>query len=401
MSQFGGYSGRIAHYDLTKQGVMDLKWNEEEFLPFIGGRGLAAFLLHKLLPPGTNPLSPENLLIFAVGPFVGTKVPFSSRWSVAAKSPLTGITGSGNGGGNFGPSLKWAGLDALIISGKATHPSYLFIDNGEFHLRPADLLWGKSPEEVSLTIRSDIGASAGDPHVGIAAIGRAGEEGISLSVILSDDHSAGRGGLGAVMGSKNLKAVVIRGSRKVEVFDPSALNRKAREMTDDLMGQKQYARFIKYGSMSALRDRYGVLGGFLTFNGQKGSCPHLDHIDGDAMYPYLWPSESCFGCPMPCTHYFTVEEGKYGPVRGKGCPGSDQSGLWGSVWYDRYRGHPEGPCPDQPSWPGPHLRPGRDRFCHGVLSARHYRQGDHGRGGSFVGQCESCRSGVDRAHGTE
>jgi len=314
----GGYSGRIAHYDLTKQGVTDLKWNEEEFLPFIGGRGLAAFLLHKLLPPGTNPLSPENLLIFAVGPFVGTKVPFSSRWSVAAKSPLTGITGSGNGGGNFGPSLKWAGLDALIISGKATHPSYLFIDNGEFHLRSAEHLWGKSPEEVSRAIRSDIGASAGDPHVGIAAIGRAGEEGVRLSVILSDDHSAGRGGLGAVMGSKNLKAVVIRGSRKVEVFDPPALNRKAREMTDDLMGQKQYARFIKYGSMSALRDRYGVLGGFLTFNGQKGSCPHLDHIDGDAMYPYLWPSESCFGCPMPCTHYFAVEEGKYGPVRGKG-----------------------------------------------------------------------------------
>ena len=159
---------------------------------------------------------------------------------------------------------------------KPPDPSYLFIDNGEFSLRSADHLWGKSPEEASLSIRSEIGASAGDPHVGIAAIGRAGEEGVSLSVILSNDHSAGRGGLGAVMGSKNLKAVVVRGSRKVEVFDPAALNRKAREMTDDLMGQPMYGRFIKYGSMSALKDRYGVLGGFLTFNGQKGSCPHLE-----------------------------------------------------------------------------------------------------------------------------
>ncbi len=318
MSPPGGYWGRVAHYDLTTKTATDLTWNEKEFLPFIGGRGLAAFLLFQLLPPGTHPLSPENLLIFAVGPFVGTKVPFSSRWSIAAKSPLTGITGSGNGGGNFGPAMKWAGLDGLVISGKATSPSYLFIDNGKFFLKRADHLWGKSPGETSLAIRSEAGVSAGDPHVGIAAIGRAGEEAVSLSVILSDDHSAGRGGLGAVMGSKNLKAVVVRGSQKIDVFDPAALNRKAREMTDDLMGQRHYARFIKYGSMSALKDRYGVLGGFLTFNGQKGSCPHLDRIDGDAMYPYLWPSESCFGCPMPCTHYFAVEEGKYGPVKGKG-----------------------------------------------------------------------------------
>jgi len=314
----GGYSGRIGYYDLTKKSVTDLAWNEEEVLPFIGGRGLAALLLYKLLPPGADPLSPDNPLIFAAGPFTGTKVPSSSRWSVAAKSPLTGLTGSGNGGGNFGPSLKWAGLDALVISGKATRPSYLFIDDGAFFLKSAAHLWRKSPEEASLAICSEIGVSAGDPHVGICAIGRAGEEGVGLSIILSKDHSAGRGGLGAVMGSKNLKAVAVRGSRKVEVFDPLALNRRTRGMTDDLMKQNHYASFIKYGSMSALRDRYGVMGGFLTFNGQKGSCPHLDHIDGDAMYPYLWPSESCFGCPMPCTHYFAVEEGDYGPVRGRG-----------------------------------------------------------------------------------
>jgi aldehyde:ferredoxin oxidoreductase len=318
MNTPGGYWGRIAHYDLTQKAVKDLSWNEEEFLPFIGGRGFAALLLYKLLPPGADPLGPGNPLIFAVGPFVGTKVPSSSRWSVAAKSPLTGLTGSGNGGGNFGPALKWAGLDALVISGKASRPSYLFIDNGEFFLKSADHLWGKSPGETSLAIVSEIGAAEGDPHVGIAAIGRAGEEGVGLSIILSKDHSAGRGGLGAVMGSKNLKAVVVRGRRKVEVFDPQALNNKARQMTDDLMRQNHYASFIKYGSMSALKNRYGVLGGFLTFNGQKGSCPHLDRIDGDAMYPYLWPSESCFGCPMPCTHYFAVEEGKYGPVKGKG-----------------------------------------------------------------------------------
>ena len=263
MNTPGGYWGRIAHYDLTQKAVKDLSWNEEELLPCVGGRGFAALLLYKLLPPGVDPLSPDNVLIFAVGPFVGTKVPSSSRWSVAAKSPLTGLTGSGNGGGNFGPALKWAGLDALVISGKASRPSYLFIDNGEFFLKSADHLWGKSPGETSLAIRSEIGASEGDPHVGIAAIGRAGEEGVALSIILSKDHSAGRGGLGAVMGSKNLKAVVVKGSRKVEVVDPQALNMKSKaddgwyDGTEPLPG-----RFIKYGSMSALRDRYAVWAGF-------------------------------------------------------------------------------------------------------------------------------------------
>ena len=318
MNTLGGYWGRIAHYDLTQKAVKDLSWNEEEFLPFVGGRGFIALLLHKLLPPRVNPLSPDNVLIFAAGPFTGTKVPSSSRWSVGAKSPLTGLNGTGNAGGNFGPALKWAGLDALVVCGKASHPSYLFVDNGSFSLKPAEHLRGKSPAETSLAIRSELGVSDGDPHVGIAAIGRAGEEGVGLSIILSKDHSAGRGGLGAVMGSKNLKAVVVRGSRKVEVADPQALNLKARQMTEGIMAQKHYPAFIKYGSMSALRDRYAVMGGFLTFNGQKGSCPHLDGIDGDAMYPYLWPSESCFGCPMPCTHYFSVEEGKYSPAKGRG-----------------------------------------------------------------------------------
>ncbi len=318
MSIAGGYVGRIGLYNLDKGVFEEFPWEEEELIPFIGGRGLAAYLLFKLLPPGTNPLSPENLLIFAAGPFTGTKVPFSSRFSVATKSPLTGITGSGNGGGNFGPALKWAGFDALIISGKAPSPSYLLVENGKVFLRPANHIWGRSPDEASSVIYNEIGSQINDPHVGITAIGRAGESGVLLSVILSNDHSAGRGGLGAVMGSKNLKAVVVRGNKKIEVFAPSNLNRKVKEIIEITIKEKKYSRFIQYGSISAVRERYGHLGGFLTYNGQKGDCPHLDQIDGDAMFPYLWPSDSCFGCPMPCTHYFSVEEGPYGPLKGRG-----------------------------------------------------------------------------------
>jgi len=313
----GGYAGRIAFYDLESGVLRDIELNEE-LLPYIGGRGFASYLLYKFLPPKIDPLSPENLLIFAVGPFVGTKVPYSSRWSVAAKSPLTGILGSGNGGGNFGPALKWAGFDALIIFGKASSPSYIFVENGKVSLRPAEHIWRKSPEETSFNICTEIGSQINDPHIGIAAIGRTGEDGVPLSVILSNDHSAGRGGLGAVMGSKNLKAIVVRGNKNICVSDPLNLNKKVKDIIDHSIKQDKYNRFIKYGSISAVRDRYGVLGGFLTFNGQRGVCPHLDQIDGDAIYPYLWPSDSCFGCPMPCTHYFSIEEAPYGPLKGRG-----------------------------------------------------------------------------------
>jgi aldehyde:ferredoxin oxidoreductase len=316
MDAIGGYTQRIARFDLTREKSEDLPWEKEEVLPYIGGRGLAASLLYQLLPPRINPLGPENLLIFSVGPFVGTQVPFSGRWSVAAKSPQTGITGSGNAGGQFGAALKWTGLDALVITGKAASPSYLLIDEGIFTLKPAKHLWGKSPEEATAAIRQELK----DPKIEVAAVGPAAEQGILLTTILHNHHSAGRGGLGAVMGSKNLKAVVIRGTKKVEVADPAALNRKAREIIDYLMAQKFYPSYIKYGSSGAVKNRYGALGGSMAFNAQKGMCPHLDKIDGDAFRPYIRDSEaSCNSCPMPCYKSFSVPaEGKYGPVEGKG-----------------------------------------------------------------------------------
>jgi len=315
MKAIGGYAKRIVRYDLTKGKSEDLPWNKEEVLPYIGGRGLAASLLYRLLPARIDPLGPENLLIFSVGPFVGTQVPSSGRWSVAAKSPLTGITGSGNAGGQFGAALKWTGLDALIIAGKASSPSYLLIDDARFTLKPAKHLWGKSPEEATSAIRQELG----DPKLSVAAVGAAGESGMPLTTILHNHHSAGRGGLGAVMGSKNLKAVAIRGTKKVEIADPAALNRKAKEITDYLMAQKFYPSYIKYGSSGAVKNRYGALGGSMAFNAQKGMCPHLDKIDGDAFRPYIRDSEACHSCPMPCYKSFSVPaEGKYGPVEGKG-----------------------------------------------------------------------------------
>lgn len=315
MSLPRGYAGKIIFFDLTTGMATHLPWEEEEVCSYIGGRGLAASLLYRLLPAGVDALSPENILIFAVGPFVGAPVPFSGRWSVAAKSPLTRITGSGNGGGNFGAALKMSGLDALVISGKASFPSYLLVEDCALTLKKADHLWGKSPEETTTNIRSEVG----DPRLAVAAIGKAGEEKALLTTIIADHHGAGRGGFGAIMGSKNLKAVAVRGTHRVGVADPRALDLKAREIVNYLVNQKFYASYSKFGSTGSVKHRYGTLGGAMGFNGQKGICPHLNKIDGDALLPYLIShSETCFSCPMPCHKSFEVESEKYGKIRGKG-----------------------------------------------------------------------------------
>jgi aldehyde:ferredoxin oxidoreductase len=313
MVALGGYSGRIVRYDLTKENSLDLPWKKDEILPVIGGRGLIALLLHSLLPPGVNPLGPENSLIFANGPFSGTNVPFSGRWSVGAKSPLTGFLSSGNAGGRFGTVLKWAGLDALVLCGKASARSYLLVDQGRLSLRPADHLWGKSPEETTFAIRSEVG----DPRAGVVAMGKAAEEGSLLTTLLSDHHAAGRGGLATVMASKNLKAVVVRGTKKPEVFNRSGLNQKIRDFIDKLPGEYFYNNYIKYGSSSAVGKRYQALGGGMPFNGQSGVCPHFESINNDAVFPYLYPDEICFSCPMPCFKGFSFEEAE-GAWKGAG-----------------------------------------------------------------------------------
>jgi len=216
-----GYAGKILRVDLTSG-----KWKAEE-LPeglmrdFVGGNGFAAKILFDELKPGVDPLSPDNVLIFATGPLTGTAFPSSGRWAAYGKSPLTtGVWGEAHSGGQWGPELKYAGFDAIVITGRAEKPVYLWIEDGQVEIRDATHLWGKDVFDTDEIIKEE----AGDETVKAIYIGPAGEKQVRMACIMDNLYrAAGRCGLGAVMGSKNLKAIAIRGTKDAEVAHPQEL----------------------------------------------------------------------------------------------------------------------------------------------------------------------------------
>ena len=208
------YGGNILFVDLTKARISK-EPTASYSKDFLGSRGINVKILYDEIPPGTDPLDPDSPLIFGMGPLCGTPVP-ASRVEVTAKSPETGFLGSSNFGGFFGPELKFAGYDHIVISGKADKPVYLWIYNDEVEIRDASHLWGKDTYQTQEIIHSEI-----DPDVQVACIGPAGENLVSFATIQHQlKHATGRTGLGAVMGSKNLKAIVVRGTTGVSLAHP-------------------------------------------------------------------------------------------------------------------------------------------------------------------------------------
>lgn len=310
-----GYAGSIAIVDLSKGSVQVEPTNRDDLGLFMGGRGLAHRLLEEHLPPGVDPLSPSNVLVFAPGALVGTNVPSAGRWAVAAKSPLTGFLGSGNGGGFWGLALKWAGFDALVIKGRANAPCYLHVRDGQIEVRPADGLWGLDTRDTVATIRT----IHSDPRLRVATIGKPGERLATIANIIAEERAAGRGGLGAVMGSKQLKAIAVRGERGVPVADPQRLNELVVETIQELRRQPHFASYRKYGSSGAVRNRYGALGGLLAYNGQKGVYPYLDEVNGEVLEKhYIIRSHSCAACAAGCLKVFKVDDGPYSGSWGEG-----------------------------------------------------------------------------------
>ncbi|MCH8316479.1 MAG: aldehyde ferredoxin oxidoreductase, partial [Planctomycetes bacterium] len=184
---------------------------------YIGGRGLGARCLYDWLDPKVDPLSPENILIFATGPLTGTNAPTAARYMVVTKGPLTGAITTSNSGGHFGPQLKYAGYDMLVLEGKAARPVYLFIHDDQVQIRDASSFWGKTVSETEDGIRQELAL----PEVRVACIGPAGEKCVRFACIMNDKHrAAGRSGVGAVMGSKNIKAIAVRGTGGIKLAQP-------------------------------------------------------------------------------------------------------------------------------------------------------------------------------------
>ena len=303
-----GWAGTMLRVDLGSGTIERHLMDEHLCKNFIGGRGTSAKLLFDEVGPEIEPLSPHNKLIFSCGPLSGTSAPSPARFHVTGKSPLTGIMGNSNAGGYFGPAMKRAGFDHLVIQGKAEEPVYLWINDDKIEIKSARHLWGKNIREAEAQIKEELG----DRRVRVAAIGQAGENLVSIANIIHEERSASRTGMGGVMGSKNLKAVAIRGTKDVQLFDPDGFKRLAKEFQQRIAKSDKYEHFRKNGGSTGTyaTDKAGFLA-IRNFQ-QTGGFEGIENFNPKNVAPQFYLSNKpCFKCPIGCGKKFEVKEGPY------------------------------------------------------------------------------------------
>ncbi|MBN1660912.1 MAG: aldehyde ferredoxin oxidoreductase family protein [Anaerolineae bacterium] len=301
----GGVHGKIVHVDLTT-GEMHAEHPPDEFYRLlVGGRAVAAYLLLRDLPPEVEPLAPDNLLLFVPGIMQGTSFPGAGRHGVAAKSPLTGALGSSEVGGWWGHEFKRAGFDALVVHGRAESPVYLWIHDGQVEIRPAEHLWGLETAPTEALIREELG----DDRVRVAQIGPAGENLVRYAAVMHDvNRAAGRNGLGAVMGSKHLKAVAVRGTLQVPVANRKKVTEVARWLGENYRERMGWAaEGIGLGTQGGIRG-HGMQGSLPTRNFQDPLFEEYEMLSGERNYElYLEGRDTCMGCPVRCKQVFKNE----------------------------------------------------------------------------------------------
>ena len=314
----GSVLGKVLRVNLTNGTVTKEDVSAELSKAYIGGRGLGGKMLTDEIPAGIDALSPENKLFFVTGPLTATAAPTGGRYMVVTKSPLNDVITSSNSGGFWGAELKFAGYDMLVVEGKAAEPVYISIKDDSVEIKPAGHLWGKNTNETTDLLLAEFG----DPKARVANIGTAGEQLSRIACIMNDRwRAAGRSGVGAVMGSKNLKAIVVRGSGKVEVADTekfkeavSVAMKKIKE--NGVTGQGLPA----YGT-AILVNIINEAGIFPTNNFQYGTFEGAEEISGEAIAEkYLKKKDPCYRCPIAC--------GRYCEVDGEGGGGPEYETVW-------------------------------------------------------------------------
>lgn len=320
-TKYGGYMGRVCMVDLSTGKVCDYPWSDEERRLFIGGKTMAAKILGDNIAKDTKPLSEENMLVITTGPFTGTGTPSSSRFNISTLSPQTGIITSSNCGGNFGYYLKKAGFDALIIKGRAKAPLWLEIHNNSFKFHDARDLWGMNTGKVQEALDEVIKTRNGKARKnGKIVIGPAGENMVRYASIVSNERLAGRGGTGAVMGYKNLKAVTVSGNHEIQVHDRKKLDKlnkswfkylKSHPLTGD-----QLPRLGTAGLVSTMQMR----GQLSTKNYNYGQYDDFEKVNGELLAEeFNIVNKGCLSCPIKCAR--TVE------VNGKAVKGPELETL--------------------------------------------------------------------------
>lgn len=290
-----GYTGNFLRVNLTEKYFETETYDEQFYRTYFGGRGFIAYFLLKELKAGIDPLSEENKLIFAAGLLTGGAFAGSGRHSIGAKSPLTNGYGESEAGGYWGTELKRAGFDGIIVEGIAQHPTYLWIRDGKVEIKDASHLWGRSTGEVQKKILEELA----EPKARIAQIGPAGERMVRYACITHDlKHFAGRSGLGAVMGSKNLRAVVVKGSRSIENADPEGIKKLSRWMNQNF---KKFSGPLHELGTGNLILPLNEIGGLPTRNFREGNFEGAAKISAEQMKEEIQVGTgTCYACPIRC-----------------------------------------------------------------------------------------------------
>lgn len=292
-----GYMGKIARINLTNLKVVIEELNEEFFKKYLGGRNIASYYMLKEISPNADPLGPENKLIITTSVLTGTMIPGSARHTMAAKSPLSDGFGESEAGGFWGPELKFAGYDGLIIEGKSVKPTYIYINDNDINIKSALHLWGKETGEVQDIIRKE----NNNKKIRVLQTGVAGENLVRYAAVTNElNHWCGRCGLGAVMGSKNLRAIAVRGTKKVKIKNKNNVLEFCKWFSSNIKNNMGLSYKAKYGTASSVvaLDAVGLLP---TNNFRNGSFKYAESIGGEKLFEELLIKRgSCFACPIRC-----------------------------------------------------------------------------------------------------
>jgi aldehyde:ferredoxin oxidoreductase len=307
----------ILHVNLTDKSIRKESIPPEIFKHYLGGRGLGVKLVYDYLVPGTDALSPDNLLVFAVGPSTATRVPTAGRFVVVTKSPTTGTMFDSHAGGYFGAQLRRAGFAAVVFYGKADAPVYLWINNDEVELRDASKVWGKDVYDTTDQLLKET-----DEKAQVACIGPAGENLGLMAAIMTDKHrAAGRGGVGAVMGSKNLKAIVAKGTKEVGSHDQERLNAVVERARRLIKKNAVTNKSLPVYGTPVLVSVANELGMLPTHNFQEGTFNDAEGVSGEKLLErFSAGTYNCHGCPIGC--------GRVSMIKGKKVGGPEYESLW-------------------------------------------------------------------------
>lgn len=308
MGKYKGYNGKYIRVDLTKEEVKVLDLPDDFIENYLGGNGFGTKILWDEVPPEVDALDPENRLVFATGALTGTIWPCSGHLEVISKSPLTGIYGDANAGGFFAPELRFAGYDMIVFQGKAKKPVYLWVSNDKVELKDAGHLWGKDTPATQEAIREELG----DKKIKVASIGPAGENLVRFAcIVVTENRALARAGIGAVMGSKNLKAIAVRGTKPASLFNPEELGKSAALGRKAIKENEFTAGEHKYGT-AGLVNIVNEVGRFPTRNLQAGHFEEADKISGEALDKnHFVKHQACYRCPIACDKVMEVREGEY------------------------------------------------------------------------------------------